>query len=67
MVVARSESFEVVETVNSHSVFGSVITDGSGIPSNLTLGDVVRSLSAKQEAIATEDSVSGEGGALTFP
>ena len=66
MVVARSESVKVVETVNSHSVIGSVVTDGSGIPSDLALGDVIRRLSAEQEAVATKDGVSGEGRALTL-
>ena len=66
MVVARSESVKVVETVNSHSVIGSVVTDGSGIPSDLALGDVICRLSAEQEAVATKDGVSGEGRALTL-
>ena len=64
VIVARSKSVEVVETVNSHGVLRSIVTDSSGISSDLALGDVICGLSAKQEAVTAEDGVSGEGRAL---
>lgn len=67
MVVARSESLEVVETVNSYSILGSVVTNGSGISGDLTLSDVICGFSTEQEAITTEDGISGEGRALILP
>jgi len=64
VVVAGSKSVEVSEAVERNSIFGSAEAKGSGVATNLSFVDVVRRFSTKKEAIATEDSVSGEGGAL---
>jgi len=64
VLVARGEGVEVVETVNGDSILWSVITDSSCITGDLALSNVVGSLGTKKEAIATEDSIGGEGGTL---
>lgn len=64
VVVAGSKGVEVVETVDSHGVFWCIVTDSSGVAGDLSISDIVRSLSTKEETIATEDGVSSESGTL---
>ena len=61
VIVARSESVEVVETMNSHGILRSIATTSSGVSSNLAFGDVICGLSTEQEVVTAEDGVSGEG------
>lgn len=64
VVVARGERAEVAETVEGDGVLGRAVTDGGRVFRDLALGDVVRRLSTDEEAVAADDGVSGEGGAL---
>ena len=64
MVVAGSKGVEVVETVDGHGVFWCIVTDSSGVAGDLSISDIVRSLSTKEETIATKDGVSSESGTL---
>lgn len=64
VVIARGEGVEVVETVKGDGVFGGIVTDGRGVASNLTLGDVVSSLGTKKETITTKDGVCSESRTL---
>ena len=64
VVVAGSEGVEVVETVDRHGVFWCIVTNGSGVAGDLSIGDVVRSFGTKEETIAAEDGVSSESGTL---
>lgn len=64
MVVAGGEDAQVVKTVEGNGVFRCVVANGGGEPGELALGDVVGGLSTDKEAVTTEDTVSGECGAL---
>lgn len=64
VVVARGEGLEVAETVEGDSVLGGTVAEGSGVAGDLTLSDVVRGLATEEEAVAADDGVSSEGGAL---
>ena len=64
VVIAGSESLQVVKTVNGDSVFRRVVTKSSSITSNVALSDVVISLSANKEPITAQNGVSNESGAL---
>lgn len=64
MVVAGREGLEVVESVNSDGVFRGIVANGSRVAGDVAFSDVVRGLSTNQETIASEDSISGESGAL---
>jgi hypothetical protein len=50
--------------VDGDGVFGSIEADGGSVASNLAFGDIVGSLGAEKEAVATKNSVSDEGGSL---
>ena len=64
MVVAGSEGAEVSETVEGDGVFRSAEANGRGVAGDLALSDVVRSLTTKEESVAADDGISGEGRAL---
>ena len=64
VIVAGGEGLEVVETVKGNSVFGGVVAEGSSVAGDVAFSHIVGSLSTNKEAIATEDGVGGEGGAL---
>lgn len=64
VVVASGEGLEVVETVSGDSVFSSVVANGSSVARDCAFGDIVGSLSTNEETVATDNSVSGEKGAL---
>lgn len=64
VVVARGERAEVAETVEGDGVLGRAVADGGRVLRDLALGNVVRRLSTDEEAVATDDGVSGERGAL---
>ncbi len=64
VVVAGREGVQVVQGVDGDSILRGVVTNGASIAGNVPTGDVVGGLSANEEAIATEDSVSSEGGSL---
>jgi hypothetical protein len=64
VVVARREQVEVVQALERDGVLGRAEADSGGITGHLTLSDVVRRLSTKEEAITADDGVSGKGRAL---
>jgi hypothetical protein len=65
VVVARSERVKVAEAVEGDGVLSRGVTDGSGVAGDATLGNVVGRLGTSDEAVTADDSVSGEGGALS--
>jgi hypothetical protein len=64
MVIAGSESFQVVESVDGDSVFRSIVTDCSSVTGDIPLSNVVGRLGTNQKAIATKNGISGESGSL---
>lgn len=64
VIVAGSVGVQVVEGLKGDSIFGSIVTDGSGIAGDVALSDVVSGLSTEEEAVTANDSIGGEGGAL---
>ena len=64
MVVARAKGREIAETMEGHCVFGCRESDGSGISGDGSGGDIVGSLGTDEEAITSDNSVGGKGGAL---
>ncbi len=64
VVVAGSVCVHVVKGLKGDSVFGRVVTDGSSVTADVTVSDVVRSLSTEEETITTNDSIGSEDGAL---
>ena len=65
VVVARSECAQVTETVKSDSVLWRAEANSSVVSGDLSLCDVVGSLSAEEESITADDGISSEGWALT--
>jgi hypothetical protein len=65
VVVRGGEGGEVAESVQGDGVLWGRETDGSGVSGNVARGDIVRSLGSDEETVTAEDSVGGEGGALT--
>jgi len=66
MIVAGGENLAIVQSVECDSIFRGIETKGSRIARNPPLSHVVRGLPSKQESIAANDGVSGEGGALEY-
>lgn len=64
VVVAGSESFQVVQSVNGDSVFRGIVTNCSGVTGDVTFGDIVGRLGTNQEAVTTKNSVGSKGGTL---
>ena len=64
VVIAGREGVQVVQGVNGDSVLWGVVTNGTSITGDVPASDVVRSLGTNEEAIATKDSVGGEGRSL---
>jgi hypothetical protein len=64
VVIAGWEGLQIVESVDGDGVFGSIEADGGSVASNLAFGDIVGSLGAEKEAVATKNSVSDEGRSL---
>ncbi len=64
MVVACGEGAQVTETVEGDSVFWCAEADSSVVPGDLSLSDIVRSLSTKKETITANNGICGEGWAL---
>ena len=64
MVVAGGKGAEVAETVDGDSVFRCVVANRSGVARDLAIGDVVRGLGTKEEAVAAKYGVCGDGGSL---
>lgn len=65
MVVACRERAHVAEPVEGDSVLRRAEADGGRIARDLALRHVVRRLRADEEAVAAEDGVCSEGGALS--
>ena len=64
MVVAGSKGAEVVETVDSDSIFRCVVADRSSVARDLAIGDIVCSLGTKEEAVVAKYGIGGDGGSL---
>ena len=64
VIIARSEGAQVGETMESDCILGRRETDGSRILSDTGLSDVVRCFGTNEEAITTEDGISGKCGTL---
>lgn len=62
VVVARRVARQVAQRVQGDRVFGRGEPKSSSIASELARVDVVRSLTTEEEAVATNDRVSGQGG-----
>jgi len=60
VIIARSKGAQVGETMESDCVLGRRKTEGSRVLGDTGLGDVVRCFGTEEEAITTEDSVSGK-------
>lgn len=64
VVVAGRVGGEVAETVEGDGVVGGVEASAEVVSAQLALLDIVASLGTGKEAVAAENGVSGEGGAL---
>ena len=64
VVVARGDQVEVVQALERNRVLRRAEADRGSVARHLALGDVVRRLSTEQEAVAAENGVRGESGAL---
>jgi len=64
VVVARGERLEVAEPVEGDGILWGREADGSGVTGDRAGGDVVGGLTTHEEAVAPDDGVGGEGGAL---
>jgi len=60
VIIARSKGAQVGETVESDCVLGRRETEGSRVLGDTGLSDVVRCFGTEEEAITTEDGVSGK-------
>jgi hypothetical protein len=64
VVVARGVLLEAVACKESDGVLGGAEAETSSVAGDLSLGDIVGSLSTEEEAVMAENGISGEGGAL---
>ena len=60
VVVAGRECLHIVEAEESDGIFWGIETDGTSVPSDVALGDVVSSLYANKETVTANHGVSGE-------
>lgn len=65
VVVAGREGLEVVQAMQGDGVIRSVKADSGSVLGDVALSNVVGSLTTEEEAVATNDGISGESGALT--
>ena len=60
VVVASSESFEIVESVDGDSIFRGVVADCGSVAGDVAFGNIVGCLSTNQKTVTTENGVGGE-------
>lgn len=64
LVVASMVSVQVVEGVDGDRIVVTEISDGGGITTNVSLSNVISSLSTKEKVVATNDGISSESWTL---
>jgi hypothetical protein len=66
VVVASAEDIAVAKTMQSHSIFGCAVANSSSVASDGTFLHVKGGLGTNQEAVTTDDTISGDSGPLVL-